>query len=266
MILNDLTIKDISVTIITKDASKHLNKCLQALKMFSEVIVVDNGSTDNTLEIASKFGNVKLFEHDFIGFGPLKKLATTYAKNDWILSIDSDEIIPEDLVKYLYDLKLDNEYVYTLRRLNHYDGRPIKGAGWYPDKVKRIFNRSETNFNDNMVHESVVSLKVKDIPLHIEHYTCENASQMLQKMDKYTTIYANSNPKKKTTFLKAIVSAKWAFIKAYFIKKGFLYGIEGFVISLYNALGAFFKHFKLLEKNKSQKNKDIFTSDENNRT
>jgi glycosyltransferase involved in cell wall biosynthesis len=204
--LNDFFIKDISVTIITKDASKYLNKCLQALKLFSEVIVIDNGSTDNTLEIAARFENVTLLEHDFIGFGPLKKLATTYAKNDWILSIDSDEIIPEDLVKYLHDLKLDKECVYTLRRLNHYNGRPIKGAGWYPDKVKRLFNRSETKFNDNMVHESVVSLKVKNIPLDIKHYTCENVSQMLQKMDKYTTIYANS--KKKTTFFKAYTDVK----------------------------------------------------------
>lgn len=255
-------IKDISAIVITKNASQYISECLKALEDFSEVIILDNGSDDNTLQIARGFEKVKVFEHEFIGFGPLRKLATSYTKNDWILSIDSDEILSEEAIKYIDGLDLNKEYVYSFRRLNHYNGRAIKGCGWYPDKVKRLFNKNETNFNDNHVHESVISTKVKNIPFDIKHYTCGNVSQMLEKMNKYTTIYANEKAgKKKTSLLKAIVSAKWAFIKSFIFKRGFLYGTDGLAISICNSLGAFFKHFKLLEKNKFRKNKDIYLSD-----
>ncbi|APC97391.1 glycosyltransferase family 2 protein [Francisella frigiditurris] len=244
-------IEDISVTILTKNSSLHIRECLLALKEFSEIIVLDNGSTDKTLDIVKSFKNVKLFEYDFIGFGPLKRLATGYATNDWILSVDSDEIITEELLNKLKKLEKNKETVYSFKRLNHYNGRPIKGCGWYPDEVKRLFNKKFTNFNTNMVHESVESKHVELIQGDIKHYSFRNISDLLQKLDKYTELYANANIGKKISLSKPFLSMFTMFIKSYFLKKGFKYGLDGFSISLCNALGAFFKHYKLIEKNKN---------------
>ena len=244
-------IDNISVTILTKNSCKYIEECLTALNDFPEIIILDNGSTDNTLEIAKNFNNVKIYKNEFIGFGPLKILATEYASNDWILSIDSDEILTKESVNNIKKLKKDNNIVYSFKRLNHYNYKQIKTCGWYPDKVKRLFNKKYTNFNKNMVHESIISNKVKSINSDIKHYTYNNITQLLEKMNKYTTLYAEEHAgKKQVSIFKAIASAKWAFIKSYIINRGFIDGMAGFSISLCNALGAFFKHYKLIELNK----------------
>ena len=246
-------LNNISVTILTKNSSTHIKECLSALADFPEIIILDNGSTDNTLEIAKSFINVKIFKHEFIGFGPLKILATEYASNNWVLSIDSDEILTREMLNELKQLNKTDNTVYSFKRLNHYNGRIIKGCGWYPDTVKRLFNKKITNFNTNMVHESVITERHNKITLDsfLKHYSYKSISELIQKMDKYTELYANANIGKKTWYLKPFLSGMSMFVKTFFIRKGFMYGRDGFVISLCNSLGAFFKHFKLIEKNKN---------------
>ena len=146
----------ISVAIIVKDGEKYIEECLQSLASFDEVLLLDTGSTDRTMEIARRFQNVRIEQREFIGFGPTKNLAAELAAHDWILSVDSDEIVTPELSSEIQSLSLDESQVYRFSRHSHYRGRFIKGCGWYPDKILRLYNKQRTGLNDNQVHESVM--------------------------------------------------------------------------------------------------------------
>ncbi|NTW83098.1 MAG: glycosyltransferase family 2 protein, partial [Chlorobiaceae bacterium] len=146
---------NISVTVLTKNSETYLYECLEALKPFSEVVILDNGSTDRTLDIARSYENVRVYEHPFIGFGPMKNLAVDKSSNDWILSIDSDEIVAPELAGEILKLDLDSNCLYTVVRDNYYRGRLIRGCGWGNDRVGRLFNRNNTRFSNKLIHEGV---------------------------------------------------------------------------------------------------------------
>ncbi|NBI12426.1 glycosyltransferase [[Haemophilus] felis] len=244
----------ISVTLLVKNAEKYLDACLSALQDFAEIIVLDNGSTDSTLDIATKFPNVKIHYHDFIGFGPMKNLAESLASNDWILNIDSDEILSQALVEELKSLDLSNKNkVYSFLRINHYRGKPIKTCGWYPDYVSRLYHRTLVKFNDKQVHESLVIPKRVDVVRlkhSFTHYSFDGATSLINKMQQYTSLFAEQQQfRKRTTVLSAVTHGVFSFIKHYFIKKGILSGADGFVISFANACGSYYKYVKLAEAN-----------------
>lgn len=222
------------------------------LTNFSEVIVLDNGSTDNTIQIAKTFKNTKVFKHTFIGFGALKRLATSYTKNDWILSIDSDEILSNQLQKEIGNLDLKNEkIIFSIKRDNYYKNKLIKGCGWDNDYVLRLFNKNHTSFNERQVHESLIIRNnscIKKLNNPMKHYSFDNVTQLINKMQFYSTLWAKDNKnKKQSTPIKAISRAFVAFIKNFILQKGFLYGYEGLVISISNANGVFYKYIKLYE-------------------
>jgi glycosyltransferase involved in cell wall biosynthesis len=243
----------ISVVMLTKDSSGYLADSLKALKSFNEIIVLDNGSMDDTVEIARSFGNVKLHKHEFIGFGPLKQLAVSLASNDWILSIDSDEIVGEKLREEILQLALDKESVYAIRRDNYYGKRLVRCCGWDNDYVLRLFHRGKVNFDNKQVHESLLmgDAKVHKLKNSMQHYSFNSAEELINKMQHYSTLYARENAgKKKSSAWKALSRSCFAFIKNYIFQKGFLYGYEGLLISISNANGVFYKYIKLLEENR----------------
>lgn len=245
----------ISVTLLVKDSELHLKECLNALEKFDEIIVLDNGSSDNTINIAQTFSNVKIFKNDFIGFGPLKNLAISYASNDWIFSVDSDEILTKELISEITSTKLDNNTIYSISRDNYYNGKLIQACGWQNDFVKRIFNKNTTKFNDKQVHESLIqneNIKILKLDNKMKHYTFNNASELVEKMQKYSTLWAYENKGIKTSSpIKAFLRASFSFLKNYIFQKGFLYGYEGLIISISNANGVFYKYIKLYEVNKN---------------
>lgn len=245
----------ISVVILTKNSEKYLKRVLDSLISFDEVLIIDNGSTDNTLKIASKYENVKIYKEKFIGFGPLKNRALNYCKNDWVLYIDSDEVVTSNMIKKIYELDLSKKnYVYSFLRFNYYNGKLIKCCGWENDFVIRLFNKNHTSFNNNLVHESVIlkkNTKLVKIKEGIDHYSFDSIEELINKMQHYSTLYAKES-KKRVTILKAISSATFKFFKNYFFQKGFLYGYEGLVISVSNANGVFYKYMKLYEKVKNE--------------
>ena len=246
----------ISVTILTKNSSKYINKALSQCSKFDEVVVLDNGSTDDTLDIASSFYNVKIYKCEFEGFGKMHIKAENYAKNDWILSIDSDEIITNDLVDSILDLDLDEKKVYSFDRANYFNGKLIKCCGWYPDNHVRLYNKKTSGFTDNKVHESIKTegLSVVKLEHKIIHYPYDSIEDFLIKLQFYSTLFAEQYVgEKKASVFKAFSHGLFSFIKCYFIKKGFTQGYEGFVISSYNACVALYKYLKLYEYNKRQK-------------
>jgi glycosyltransferase involved in cell wall biosynthesis len=242
----------ITVTILTKNSNKHLKTVLEALASFDQVLIYDNGSTDNTLEIASLFQNVTIETGSFLGFGSTHNRATELSKNDWVLSIDSDEVVSPEMLKSIDSLNLEIEAVYSFPRHNYFNGKWIRWCGWYPDRVVRLYNKKTTAFCDSQVHESIRTKGVKKISLDqpIIHYSYESLSDFINKMQTYSDLFAKQHQgKKKSSTLKAIGHGFGAFLKSYLLKRGFLGGKEGFIISTYNGHTAFYKYLKLAEAN-----------------
>lgn len=250
---------NISAVILVKNAEKTIAECLESLCAFGEVVLLDNGSTDATLDIAAKYPNVKIFhESNFCGFGKMKNIALSKATNDRILSIDSDEVLMPEIVSQINAMQLNDNTVVALSRLNYYGDRCMKCCGWYPDYVWRIFNRKYTCFNENIVHEGVETkpdtqkVYIKDA---IKHYAADSMESIIQKMNRYTTLSAQEKHKngKKASVIGAIFRFIHTFNMNYFFRRGIFYGYKGFVVSLLNASGSFYRHMKLYELNKNDR-------------
>jgi len=238
-------IENISVVIIVKNGAKTITKALDSLKEFQEVIIYDNGSTDNTIKIAQSYSNVKLIKGDFLGFGETKNLATTYANNDWILSLDSDEIITPKLLQELQNITLDQNYAYEIKRDNYFFDKEIKYSGWGKDYLIRLYNRKNCKFNQNIVHEFIIcnkDIKIQRLINSFKHNAVQDLNQFLFKVAKYSDLA--SKDKKTCFFLVVILKSFFTFFKTYFIQLGFLDGWRGFVISISNFNGKFFRYTK----------------------
>ncbi len=246
---------NISVVIIVKDGIRTIRKCLDALSDFNDIVVFDNGSTDGTQEICRQYDNVNLVEGEFIGFGPTKKLASTYAKHEWILSLDSDEIVTASFVETLQSKNLDPGTVYSIKRINFYKDIEIK-HGWSNDILPRLYNREKTNISDKMVHEGVMTegLKVEYLDISLKHERYSSISEFIRKADHYSTLFAEQNVgKRKASPLKAIGNSSFTFIRKYFFKLGFLDGYPGLIMAYTNMIENFYKYMKLYEKNREFK-------------
>jgi len=243
----------ISVTILTKNSRKHLPACLQALQRFPEIIILDNGSTDDTLALAAGFPNVRIVESPFIGFGPLKNLAAQHASYTWILSIDSDEILSQELADEILLLDLsDTQKVYRFLRHNFYGRRHIKACGWDKDYVLRLYNKEVTRFADLPVHEYIQTqgLQVQQLNGTLDHFSFDSISQLLDKLNQYTTLFAKENRfRKSSSPAKSYFKWAFSFFRNYVLQRGFLYGYEGLAIAFSNANGTFYKYMKLHEEN-----------------
>ena len=245
-----------SATILVKNAQDTIEECLRSLACFDEIILLDNGSDDGTLEIARRFENVRIYQSEFIGFGALKNLAIGHAKHEWILSIDSDEVLEPDTLREIQALlsspTLEPHHIFALPRKNLYQNEWIKACGWHPDFVWRLFNKTFTRFNDNLVHESIIlppNAKLTKLKSGIKHYAAPNMESIITKMNRYTTFSAQEKHKsgKRASMLGAIARFWLTFFKDYLLRGGFRYGYKGFVIALLNANGAFFRYAKLYE-------------------
>jgi len=252
-----LSIKDISVVMIVNNAQKTLDASLSSLKEFSEVVVYENNSTDESAKIAKSYANVKFVSGDFLGFGPTKNRAISYASNEWILSLDSDEVLSQEFVENLKKEELDSNALYTILRSNYYKEQQIKHC-WGDDIIVRLFNKSRTKFTDKKVHEKIIDegFAIKALKGEVKHYPYSTVSDFIVKLDKYSTIYAEDNTgKKKSSPLKAITNGSFSFFKTYFIKRGFLDGYAGLIIAFSHMATNFYKYIKLYELNKELKGK-----------
>jgi glycosyltransferase involved in cell wall biosynthesis len=242
----------ITATILTKNCQNTLAQTLHSLQRFPEVLIYDSGSRDATLKIASEFLNVKVIQGVFTGFGPTHNTASSHASHDWILSIDSDEVLSDELAQEIFSLRLDPTHVYQLERKNYFNGKWIRWCGgWHPDPVVRLYHRGSTRFSSDAVHEKVVVGNLRLIPLAspLLHTPYRNMEDFLSKMQIYSTLFAQQNKGKRSSMGKAVLHSWFAFFKSYILKRGFLGGKEGLIISIYNAHTAFYKYVKLMEIN-----------------
>jgi glycosyltransferase involved in cell wall biosynthesis len=249
-------IKHISVVILAKNNQNTITNTLEALKEFQDVVVYDNGSVDKTKEIALSYNNVTLIEGIFQGFGWTKNKAASYAKNDWILIIDSDEVVDKELLETLQTKKLNDTTVYQLNFKAFYKNIQVKYCGWNNQKIKRVYNRSVTRYNDNDVHEDIITdgLKVELLQGSVEHYSYHSIEQFINKANTYSTLFAKNNVgKKKSSPTKAFFNSCYSFFRTYIIKQGFRDGYVGLLIAFSHAVTNFYKYLKLYELNKELK-------------
>lgn len=242
----------ISATILTKNSAKYLPEVLSALKPLDEVLVYDNGSTDETISIARSFPNCRVVEGEFKGFGPTHNIASNHARNSWIFSVDSDEVPSKELVEEILQMQLDPACVYSCPRQNYFNGKWIYSCGWYPDRANRLYNKEKTRFTDALVHETVETkgMRTAELKGHLKHYSYDSLNDFLKKMQSYSSLFAEQQAgKKRSSPFSAIGHGMAAFFKCYVLKRGFTQGYEGFVISIYNGHTAFWKYMKLYEIN-----------------
>lgn len=232
---------NISIIILTFNSQKYLKEVLQSVTFADEVIIVDSGSKDNSINIANSFKNVKIIHQAWLGFGKQKQFGVNQAKNDWVFVLDSDEIITKELKEEIKNTLSNAKYkAYNVARLNFFFGKAIKTMGFYPDYTIRLFNKNYASFDERVVHESVLSNeKVGKLKNHFLHYAYESIEQFIYKQNKYSSL----NPKKNSLF-KALLNPYWTFFKLYFIKLGFLEGKKGFIIAKLYAQYTFWKYIK----------------------
>lgn len=250
---------NVSAVMIVKNGARTIQKSLESLKQFDDVIVYDNGSTDGTQAIAARYPNVRLIEGEFDGFGPTKNRAASYAVHDWILIIDSDEEVDEELAEALQTQSLDPNTIYIVNFLAYYKEIPIRYCGWNNQKIRRLYNKTVTKFNENFVHENIIDQDMKKLPIagNMKHYSYMSISDFIVKVDRYSTLFAIDNAgRKKSSPFKALLNAFYSFFRTYVMKRGFLDGYAGLIIAFSHMATNFYKYMKLYEMNREyEKNK-----------
>lgn len=241
----------LSAIVITRNEAHNLHECLQSLRgLVDEIIVVDNQSMDATVAIAQQHGAKVAQPADWPGFGQQKNRALDLATCDWVLSIDADERVTPELAAEIKRVVQagDANASYKLPRLSSYCGKFIHHSGWQPDYVLRLFKRGTAKFSDDLVHERVVTeQKVVALQNHLLHYSYLNFSQVLSKVDAYSSASAKQAYArgKRSSVAGAMGHGAWAFFRTYVIRTGFLDGAHGLALAISNAETSYYKYLKL---------------------
>jgi len=237
----------LSVIIITKNNEKTIENCLKSVASIGdEIIVLDSGSEDETLEIAKKY-TPQVYQTDWPGYGPQKQRALDKATQDWVLSIDSDEVVSPALQnEILQKIEQEAYTAYTLPNTMVFAGQVMKHGGCVGRPI-RLFQRQHCRFSDDLVHERViVNGTIGRLTSTNYHFSYESIDEWLEKMNQYTSLSLDKkSTNKKYTIGKAVVSGLLTFLKMYVLKKGFLDGRMGFVTAINWAAGNYYKYLKL---------------------
>jgi glycosyltransferase involved in cell wall biosynthesis len=238
----------ISATIITFNEERNIARVIESLRCCEEILVLDSGSNDRTVEIADKLG-ARVVEASWHGYAAQKNIAAELAAHGWILSLDADESLSEALEAEIWQIKKSGPKFdgYTVPRLAQYLGRWILHSGWYPDRKVRLFNKDKAKWVGDFVHESVkVEGRIGHLKSNLLHFTCNSLSEHLRSMDGYTTLAAQQVAAggEPVAIAKLLLDPPWTFFQTYFLKLGFLDGPEGLAIAYMAAFYNFVKYSK----------------------
>lgn len=247
-----------SVYIICKNEEQHIKRVLESVKDFEEIVVVDSGSVDKTLEIVKNYTN-KVFHQDWLGFAKQKEFAKNLCSNEWVLNLDADEQLTKELKQEIVNVINENKI----------DGLNIKISSSYLGKFNnekskfnrrvRFFRKSAGHYPEKLVHESiVVSGKIENAKGFIYDYGTLDLKTHLNKINEYSTLRAEEKfeKNKKASLFKLLLVFPLSFFKSFFIKRGFLNGLRGFIAAMNNSFYAFLKEAKLYELNNKKLEKD----------
>ncbi|MBZ5576923.1 MAG: glycosyltransferase family 2 protein [Acidobacteriia bacterium] len=238
----------ITATIITLNEERNIARAIESLRCCDEILILDSGSVDRTVELAQKLG-ARVIEAGWRGYAGQKNWAAEQAAHDWILSLDADEALSEALEAEIWNVKKNGpQYdAYTMPRLARYLGKWIFHSGWYPDRKVRLYHRSKAKWVGDVVHESVqADGSVGHLDANILHFTCESLSEHVKSLDRYTTLAAQELVARQTQIglWRLILDPPWTFVKTYFFQRGFQDGLEGMIIAYMAAFYTFLKYSK----------------------
>lgn len=242
-----------SVVIVCKNEKGSIENVLQSLAgLTDDILVYDNGSTDGTLEVLQQFG-VRVHKGPWEGFGKTKQQAVRLARYDWILSLDADEALDEELQQSIRNLSFQNEHtVYRLAYKNLLGKKHLRWGEWGSDQHIRLFNRCRANWNDAIVHESLQLpplVTIKKLKGYVLHRTVKDAAEYSRKTIYYALLNAEKYfvQGKRSTWAKRHLSPGFTFIKHYIFGLGFLDGWEGLLSARMTAFYTFLKYARLRE-------------------
>jgi glycosyltransferase involved in cell wall biosynthesis len=247
----------LSVVVITLNAARQLAPCLQSVAFADDIVIVDAGSTDGTLDIAARHG-ARVLRQDWLGYGPQKQVGVRQARHRWVLCIDADERVSEALRAGIQaELRAPRYRAYEMARCNRFMGRWLRHGEGYPDWSLRLFDREHTNWSDDAVHEKVVTQEsVGRLAGDLLHESENGIADYLAKQNRYTTLQAELlyAKGKSVGVARLLLSPALRFIKFYFIRLGFLDGVPGLVHIAIGCWNSFTKYAKLreLERNPSR--------------
>ncbi|MDR0610645.1 MAG: glycosyltransferase family 2 protein [Planctomycetaceae bacterium] len=243
----------ISVCVLAKNCETKIGYCLKSLTVFGDVVVLDTGSTDRTLEIIASFSDVRVFHQDSINnFGETRNFITEKAKYDWVLHIDSDEFVTPEFVEEIRGLTLDSNTVYSICLRMFYRGRSLPPFDTWS---YRLYHRRTTSWTTRAVHESVEireGMILQPIKATVEHHSFDSVKQLIDKAQYYSTLFAEQfHEEIKINSWSPLFHGIGSFLKFYILRGAFLYGYSGYLFSFCFSIGSFLKYAKLLEYKKN---------------
>lgn len=237
----------LSAVIITQNEAHNIAACLDSLAFCDERVVVDGGSSDDTLAIAQAHG-ARVLSRAFDGFGAQKAFAVAQATGDWVLSVDADERVSAALAAEIRGAIASGAAdSYEMPRRSTFCGRVMKHSGWSPDYVLRLFRRDTAQFSADLVHEKVLSRgAVARLREALDHDPVRRIEDALSRMDRYSTAGAQQllSKGRRVTFCSGVSHGLWAFVRTYFLQAGFRDGREGFLLAVANAEGTYYRYMK----------------------
>lgn len=244
----------LSVIIITKNEAGNIERCLKSVQWADEIIIVDSGSTDETVALASQYTS-NVFSTDWQGYGVQKQRALALAKNDWVLNVDADEVIGSELKQAIIDAMASNAAdAYRIPiRMNFY-GKNLRYTG-SPSRHIRLFKRDGAKYSNEIVHEKIIlpiNARISRLASEITHYCYQDVSHALYKVNQYSSATAKIRLKRgyQPTFIGVLLSAVWMFFRCFILQRGFLDGKEGFLLAVLNTEGAFYRGVKQIYPDK----------------
>jgi glycosyltransferase involved in cell wall biosynthesis len=251
----------LSVALIVRNEAGNLADCLRSIVFARQIVVVDSGSEDGTLRIASDFG-CEVFGEAWRGFGAQKQFAVEQCREEWILVLDADERIPPETARVIRRIVESPGAAdgYSFPRKNFFQGRWIRHAGWWPDRVVRLFRKGKGRVTEVRVHEAVaVEGLVESLDVPIEHRTESRIGPILRKIDRYSTLGAEEAfaQGRRSSIWEAFLRAKFTFFRNYLLRGGFLDGPQGLTLAVTDAVNKFFKYAKLSERNRRNEDRDL---------
>lgn len=243
----------LSVVIISKNEEKIIGRCLDSVRWADELVVVDSGSIDNTINICKRY-NARIYYKKWQGYSKQKNFAISKAKGNWILSVDADEVVSDELrdeIKKALENDKGEHDAYEIKFKNYFYGKFLRFGGMYPDYHLRLFRKGKGRFNSKQIHEGIWSKgKKARLAGDILHFTCETISNHVENINKYTEIEAlqNINVLRSPTGYSIYLKPVYNFIKNYFFKLGFLDGFHGLVFHVISSIYLFTQEIKTAEK------------------
>jgi len=240
----------LSVIIIAKNEQLNIRHCLESVAWADELIVLDSGSTDDTVAIAREFTD-KVFSTDWQGYGIQKQRALDHATGDWVLNLDADESVDERLKEQIMLAMASNDNdACRIPIQMYFCGKPLRFSS-SPSRHVRLFKREGARYSADIVHEKIVlpeNTRIGQLLAPIEHHSFQDVSHALYKINRYSSYSAKIRLKKNNpaSMSKTLASSSWMFLRCYFLQRGFLDGKEGFLFALLNAQGSFYRGIKQL--------------------